>query len=304
MTEKGVTLEGWIAAEIGLPSGISEDDARVDILSSELFDLGCAGLEVRDQEDRLVIAAAFAPEHADPSLAELIERALALAAIEGAELALKGYAPIDWATHWRQHFHAICFGAAEGESLWVVPTWLEPPVGARHVIRIDPSSAFGTGLHATTALCLEALLERSPIDAVLDVGTGTGILALAALELGSRRAVATDNDPEALRVAEENAALNNLAGRLVLSASDPAELGERFDVVVANILARPLLDLAPQLKEAVKPGGAVVLSGITAIQAADVVEAYTALGFVEPVVTAREEWVRVVLEAPADRSRG
>jgi ribosomal protein L11 methyltransferase len=297
------TYEGWIAAEITVPEEIGPDDDRLDVLSSELFDLGAGGIETRDEERPIRLIASFPPSAAGEELMASVSGAVEGAGIQGARVTLERYQGIDWAEHWKRHFTIISFsGSRDRARLWVVPTWLEPPSEAKHVLRIDPSSAFGTGLHATTAMCIEKLIALSPIERVLDIGTGTGILALAALELGAKRAVGTDNDPEALRVARENAVLNGFGDRLTLSSSDPAELGERFDVVVANILARPLIDLADQITLATSPGGRVILSGITVSQMDDVIRAYEDRGFSVESTKTREEWARLDLLRPAVHS--
>jgi ribosomal protein L11 methyltransferase len=182
--------------------------------------------------------------------------------------------------------------------LHVVPSWLEPPDGAVHVLRMDPGMAFGTGSHETTALCLERIAELSPVRSILDVGTGTGILAMGALLLGAERAVGTDNDPEALGVARENAEKNSLEKRLELRDVSPDRLGERFELVVANILSDPLIEMAPRLVKALAPGGRLVLSGILGTQAEGVARAYEAQGLKDRTITPRGEWVRIDLVAP------
>jgi ribosomal protein L11 methyltransferase len=284
----------WKGVEIAMPEDVLQDDERLDVLSSALFEVGAGGLETKDDAKPIRIIASFAPENAGDDLCDRVHDALDASGIEGASLTVSTYEPIDWSTHWRQHFTSKRFGEGTN-ALWVVPTWLEPPDGALHVLRIDPSSAFGTGLHATTSMCLERIAAISPMPSILDIGTGTGILALAALELGAKRAVATDNDPEALRVARENAEANGFAGDLVLSGDDPHTLGETFPVLVANILARPLIELAPVIAEAASPGALLILSGITIAQADDVVAAYEAEGFQKAEIETREEWARVDL---------
>lgn len=285
----GESYEGWVALAIACP-GLSEDDPRIDVLSSLLFELGAGGIETQEPPGEIVLIASFPPEsrpdeEAAASLLEALE-------IPDVRVTLSQYAAIDWSTHWRQHFKPIAFGAGD-KRIDVVPTWLEPPPGARHVLRIDPSSAFGTGLHATTAMCIERVVVLSPVKSLLDVGTGTGIIALAALELGAPRAVATDIDPEALRVAAENAERNGFVDRLVLSGNEPSALGETFAVVVANILARPLIDLAGELTAAIAPGGQLILSGITLSQVDDVLSAYEHLKKLD--VVTREEWACIHL---------
>jgi ribosomal protein L11 methyltransferase len=158
-----------------------------------------------------------------------------------------------------------------GDRLAIVPTWCDPP-RADVTIRLDPGLAFGTGSHPTTRLCLEWLVDEVvPGASVLDYGCGSGILALAAAKLGAGRVVATDIDAQALGASRDNARANGVEATFVL----PDALGpETFDIVVANILANPLIVLAPALAARVRPGGGLALSGILASQAAEVVAAY------------------------------
>jgi ribosomal protein L11 methyltransferase len=293
------TYEGWIAVHVVMPHDVAPDDERLDVLSSELFDLGAGGIETRDDTKPIRIIASFPPSAAGDDLADAVGAAAESVGIEGAAIELERYQPIDWAEHWKRHFDRIRFGGVdESASLWIVPTWLEAPESAKHVLRIDPSSAFGTGLHATTAMCIEKIIALSPVESILDVGTGTGVLALAALELGAKYAQATDNDPEALRVARENAELNRFSDRLVLSDLEPAQLEKRFSVVVANILARPLIDLAEQIAASIEASGRAILSGITSSQVDDVVRAYQDAGLQLEHVARRDEWARVDLARP------
>ncbi len=156
--------------------------------------------------------------------------------------------------------------------VWIVHTWHTPPDPAAVNVLIDPGTAFGTGGHATTRLCLEWLDERvGGGEIVLDWGTGSGILAIAALRLGAARAVGVDLDPEAIRVARANAALNHAAVELFAPGGAP---DVRADLVLANILANPLKTLAPTLTRATRPGGAIALSGLLANQVDEVAAFY------------------------------
>lgn len=158
--------------------------------------------------------------------------------------------------------------------LWIVPSWSEPPATDAVIIRLDPGVAFGTGSHPTTRLCLNWLDENlKPADNVLDYGCGTGILAIGAKKLGAGRVTGTDIDPQAVEAACDNAERNGCAADFHLPESMPE--GE-FSVVVANILANPLKLLAPALLGRVAPGGSLVLSGILARQADEVIAAYRA----------------------------
>lgn len=280
----------WHAARVILDEGADPEGEQADLLSALLYEVGMEGIEIRDRATPPELVISFPPDLAPGALTEAVIEALETSGLPYQSVTVEAVAPVDWATHWRQHFTPLCFG-----RLWVVPTWLEPPAEAQEVLTLDPSSAFGTGLHATTALCMERIDALSPVARVLDVGTGSGILALAALKLGATSAVGTDNDPEALRVALENAEQNGLQDRLTLTGADVTELGEAFPLVVANILSGPLIDMAPALAATVAPGGRLVLSGILGTQADDVVAAYVAAGMLDPVVTPREEWVRIDL---------
>ena len=159
-----------------------------------------------------------------------------------------------------------------GDSLWIVPTWHEPPDPAAINIRLDPGVAFGTGTHPTTRLCLSWLLQHPLRGAdVLDYGCGSGVLAIAAAKLGAREVIGTDIDEQALAAARANSARNVVDARYTVPALLPAK---QFDVVLANILANPLRVLAPILLARVAPGGALVLSGVLQRQADELLAAY------------------------------
>jgi ribosomal protein L11 methyltransferase len=175
-----------------------------------------------------------------------------------------------WEREWLRDFRPMRFG----RRLWVCPGGQQAPDPAAIVLELDPGLAFGTGTHATTALCLEWLdAQLAAGSTVLDYGCGSGILALAALRLGADRATAFDIDPQALIATRDNAARNALAGRLTIAERAGAIAGP-FDLVLANILAGPLRTLAPELAGHCRPGGAVLLAGLLDTQAAEVAEAY------------------------------
>lgn len=175
-----------------------------------------------------------------------------------------------WEREWLKDFQAMRFGT----RLWVSPHACDVPDNDAVVIRLDPGMAFGTGTHATTALCLEWLdsMDLSSTR-VLDFGCGSGILAIGALLLGADRASALDIDHQAITATRQNAAANGLADRLTTAMSADAITGD-FDVVIANVLAQPLIDVAPSLIRHIRPGGALALSGILAGQTDAVSGAY------------------------------
>ena len=182
--------------------------------------------------------------------------------------------------------------------LRMVPAQFETEPGA---LRLIDAPAFGTGLHPTTALCLEALddaVQQSVIpDAVLDVGTGSGLLALGALVLGVPRALAIDLDGDALRVAAENARINGLDARLQLARGGPDAVTGTWPLVLANVLAAPLIEMAPAVVRRVGHRGRLVLSGIPLSVEQDVIQAYRHLGMRRVDVKSRAGWVALVLQA-------
>ncbi len=190
----------------------------------------------------------------------------------------------DWASSWMSHYKPLKMN----ENLWVCPSWIAPPDPHAVNVILDPGMAFGTGDHPTTALCLEWLAEQNLTNQdVIDYGCGSGILAIAALKLGAHTAIGVDIDPQALDVSRRNTVLNgvserfqaflpdNFAGSEIGRASArpegvcatdgahqalPADVSA--DIVIANILAKPLAELAPQISACVRPGGQLALSGL------------------------------------------
>ena len=186
----------------------------------------------------------------------------------------------------------------DSESVWVL-TPRPITVGGR-VLTLADAAAFGTGLHPTTALCLDAVrdaCEGAPPDRVLDVGTGSGVLALAALMRGVPRALGIDVDDAALHAARANARLNGLDGRLELSRGGPESIAGTWPLVLANVLAAPLIEMAPMLVRRVGRHGRLVLSGIPEGVTEDVNQAYTRLGMQRARVMPRAGWVAIVLQA-------
>lgn len=272
---------------------VPADDA--DDVSSVLWDLGASGVEERDAttlakagEGHVVLVGSFETEdEAKAAVAELAEM--------GHEARLEFVVGDAWRDEWRKYFKPTRIG-----SRFVVrPSW--EPWDAQPgdvVLTIDPGRAFGSGLHETTRLVLRAIdAHLGTAETVLDVGCGSGILAIGALLLGASRAVATDCDPDAVDVTRENAIANGVADRLVASTTDVTELTETHPFVVANIEARVLIPLAEAIAARVAPGGLLVLSGILKGQEQDVRAAYAGLELVE--MPTDGEWVAIVLRRPA-----
>jgi ribosomal protein L11 methyltransferase len=174
----------------------------------------------------------------------------------------------DWEREWMQHYQPMQFG----RRLWVCPSWLEPPEPNAVNLLLDPGLAFGTGTHPTTALCLGQLDSMSLAgQTIVDYGCGSGILAVAALKLGAIMALGVDNDPQALAASRDNAARNNIAPENFPLAypetTDQRAWERRADVVIANILAGPLIELSDTLLNFLKPEGTLLLSGLLQNQA-------------------------------------
>lgn len=198
----------------------------------------------------------------------------------------------DWVSLTQAQFQPMCFG----ETLWVCPSWHDAENLSGVVLKLDPGQAFGTGTHPTTAMCLTYLATHlNSAATVVDYGSGSGILSLAALCLGAKSVLAVDHDPQALAATERNAAANNLAMNLRIAAPNDVP-NMMADLVVANILANPLITLAPTLTALTKPSGCLVLSGILTAEVARVFAAYAAdYVLVDQVIEG--EWAMLVLKA-------
>lgn len=206
------------------------------------------------------------------------------------QLEFRDVADADWVRAWMDTFQPMQFG----RRLWIYPWNQEPPGDAEAcvIVRLDPGLAFGTGTHPTTALCLEWLdgLDLAG-KTLLDYGCGSGVLAIAALKLGAAEVVGVDLDPQALEASQDNAERNGVAGRLSLCL--PADhAGAAHDVLVANILAGPLAELAPTFAAACRPGAPFALSGILAGQQDELLTRY-AEWFEELTVAQKEDWIRI-----------
>ena len=282
--------------------------SAADALSGALVDEGALGLETEDDETRAVPGRALAPTGRTsitatfsraPGLEARVVRSLAaLITRTGAELSWADLFAEDWNAIFRQHWHPFRCGT----RVWVCPSWERAsfvcerigPGWQPVVLYLDAGMAFGTGTHETTQLCIEGLEQRAPARRLLDVGTGTGILSLAALKLGALAAKGTDIDPVAVAAALENARNNGVA-RFRACADAPDADGPVYDVVVANILAGTLIELASVIASAVAPGGALMLSGVLVEQEAPVREAFVSRGFRHVGTATKNGWVRIDL---------
>ncbi|NMP17077.1 50S ribosomal protein L11 methyltransferase [Thalassotalea sp. Y01] len=194
----------------------------------------------------------------------------------------------DWEREWMDNFHPMKFG----DRLWICPSWRDVPEPEAVNVMLDPGLAFGTGTHPTTALCLTWLDSLDLTGkTVVDFGCGSGILSLAALKLGAAKVIGIDIDPQALQASKENAIRNDVADRLELYLpKDQPSL--QADVVVANILAGPLRELAPVIIDYVMPGGVLALSGILEEQGEELKQVYGQWCEMAPI-SVQDEWVRL-----------
>ena len=207
---------------------------------------------------------------------------------------------IDWINNWKQYFHQFAI-----DDLLVIPSWetVKPEDEGKRILHIDPGTAFGTGMHETTQLCIRQLKKYiSPETELLDVGTGSGILSIVSLMYGARHAIGTDLDPCAVDAVEDNRKNNGISpeqfeliiGNIITDEAVQERVGyEKYDIVVANILADVLVPLTPVIVRQMKPGGIYITSGIIDDKEATVVEAVKAAGLTVEEVTYQGEWVSV-----------
>lgn len=195
----------------------------------------------------------------------------------------------DWEREWMDNYHPLQIS----ESFWVCPSWKTRPDSNAINLMLDPGLAFGTGTHPTTQLCLK-WLSKQPLKgkSLIDYGCGSGILAIGGLLLGCSSAIGVDNDPQALIASRQNMQLNHIeTDRLQLTLPDQAEIAQS-DLIIANILAQPLLELACHLQSILKPGGQLALSGILNSQTAAIVERYSTW-FSALEIETEQEWALI-----------
>ena len=264
--------------DLGALSVTVEDDAAGGYDENPLY--GEPGLSPEVQAwERSSVTALFNPEIDDSGSADFISELLSSLKEAGFNLAApqeKIVEEQDWVRLTQSQFAPIQIG----ERIWVVPSWHDAPTDPNAIcLAVDPGLAFGTGSHPTTHLCLLWLEQHRNLQnqSLLDYGCGSGILAIAAAKLGAKPVVGTDIDPQAMVAARSNAEINNTVIRFVLPNENAPELAAetKYDIVMANILANPLQVLAPALVNKMRPGGQIVLSGVLARQAEEVIATYS-----------------------------
>ena len=205
--------------------------------------------------------------------------------VEPGRIAVETLADRVWEREWLRDFHPMCFG----RRLWVAPHHSHVHTQGAVIVRLDPGLAFGTGTHATTAMCL-AWLDENVRDGqmIIDYGCGSGVLAVAATKLGAREAYAFDIDPQALMATRDNSRSNDVGAQVHVVERD-ADLPTGADILMANILCAPLCELAPRFATLTRPGGKIVLAGLLATQADEVTRAHAPWFDITPFAT-RDGW--------------
>ena len=252
---------------------------------------GEPGMETHTVWNRSVLSALFA---ADQEVRDIVAACAAELGVEAA-LTIEEVPETDWVRATQAQFDPIPIAG----PLWIVPTWHTPPEPDAINLVLDPGLAFGTGSHPTTRMCLQWLVRERPTGAVLDYGCGSGILAIAAAKLGAGQVVGVDIDPQAVRSAHDNADVNGVTAAF-FDASDtlPSPYDkQKYDVVLANILANPLRILAPALTARLKPGASLVLAGLLAEQAEELIGIYSPWLTLR-VADTQEGWSLLIGNAP------
>lgn len=280
----------------------TESDA-VEAIAEVFYRLGAGGVVIEDKDTHKVsysVVKGYLPVNRElpGKLDELKDEIAEIAGRMGKdpyEVAQVTVNEEDWANSWKKYFKPLRIG----KSIVIRPTW-EPyaPLANDIVLDIDPGMAFGTGSHATTGLCVRFLETYIKKDMqVLDVGTGTGILAMCAARLGASEVWAVDNDPVAVKVAEENIALNNLGNTVKVAQHDLLNgVVVKADLIVANIIAEIILKLIAQVPACLKPGGIFMASGIISERKNEIIKAANALNYKLLEEKEEEDWAALVFQ--------
>lgn len=270
---------------------------------SYLFGRYGKGLSTEPQGNGRVMLRTYLESHSRQHLARIEIGVRLVSAVEPlGELTIRDLDDTeDWQNSWKQHYDAL----PVGQSLIIKPSWVEldhEAANGRIIIELDPGIAFGTGYHPTTYTCLEALEQLvAPGMTLLDLGTGSGILTIAALRLSAASAVALDIDGQAIAAARQNFRRLRLQDRVTLakgSIPHAAAPARAFDLAVANISARGVADRAPFILPALRPNGMLIASGLLATQRPEVDHAALALGLTPELEWPRDEWLTLGYRAP------
>ena len=286
---------------------ITVDQAQVDFTETLLMSLGAVSVTLDDAEDqalleplpgetplwnKVIVTGIYQEDDQDPIDVEKLE-AFLKEQLPDATIRHEQLEDQVWERAWMDYYEPIQIA----ENFWIVPEWLEAPDSNAVNIKLDPGLAFGTGNHASTFLCLQWLGQTDLKDKiVIDYGCGSGILGVAALLLGAKKVYATDIDPQAVLATKQNAELNHVLDRLFVGL--PEEFNAEFksqkaDVLVANILAAPLMALAPEFATLLKSEGEFALAGVIEEQVADVTGVYSEFFDIVHIEKREENWCRI-----------
>ncbi|ENX48695.1 MULTISPECIES: 50S ribosomal protein L11 methyltransferase [Acinetobacter] len=286
---------------------ITVDQAQVDFTETLLMSLGAVSVTLDDAEDqalleplpgetplwnKVIVTGIYQEDDQDPIDVEMLQ-AFLKEQLPDAPIRHEQLEDQVWERAWMDYYEPIQIA----ENFWIVPEWLEAPDSNAVNIKLDPGLAFGTGNHASTFLCLQWLGQTDLKDKiVIDYGCGSGILGVAALLLGAKKVYATDIDPQAVLATKQNAELNHVLDRLFVGL--PEEFNAEFksqkaDVLVANILAAPLMALAPEFATLLKSEGEFALAGVIEEQVADVTGVYSEFFDIVHIEKREENWCRI-----------
>ncbi len=297
----------WIAAKITFDA--ESPDLAIELIADIFHELGLKGVVVDDPlmdptvdwaEDAVRPSKApgvtgyFADTPEAVNTCKALEKAFeALETRTGisGQVSYSRVAEEDWAEAWKEYF----WPEKITDTIVVKPTWREYPAAPDEIIiEIDPGMAFGTGTHPTTALCIQMIQTLlKPGNTFLDVGTGSGILMIAAARLGAHKLCGVDSDPVAVTVAEKNLRVNAIDAFRLYSGNLVDAVTEKFDVVVANILAEIIIDLLPAVPAVLAPGGVFICSGIIMEKKSAVLAALEKTGFAASEIIEKEGWVAI-----------
>ena len=294
----------WLKISLQVPATL------VESVSDLMAVLSGSGVEISPETEKGIRISGFFPCTDDMNPGAEITRVVQgkmedlfdLYGRSAPELSVETFDDQDWATSWKRFFTPVEIVP----GLVIKPSWEEYPAReGERVIEMDPGQAFGTGQHASTRMALSLLtrsLTRHPADRMLDVGTGTGILAVAGALYGARLVVAIDNDPEAVRVAAENSVNNKVAGAVMVSGTDLTDVKGKFSMIAANIVHDVLVSMAPHLQKLLASEGRVVLAGILrGEQEKNCIRIYEGLGLQVIDSMHEEEWAALLLQQTTRR---
>jgi ribosomal protein L11 methyltransferase len=285
---------GWLETTIDI------DPVAKEAVSDFIMGMGCDGVVSEDFETALM-KAYFSREDNDPdSIKNTLKTFLdsltdIFPDIPAPLFDIKVIANQDWGTSWRSFFYLEKIT----DKLMILPAWEAMPDPVKcHVIRIDPGTAFGTGKHETTRMCLKAIEENVPDKpwTMLDVGTGSGILSVYGAMLGAKEITAIDIDPEAVSWAEKNIALNDIPVKIDLSTTPLDRIDKRYDIIAANLIMNTILELNPLFPKVLAPDGVLILSGILTGQVDRIVEDLERHGLIKTGETIMGEWACLLVK--------